>query len=99
MSLNRKKPIGSPDSCRKDEKFPNSASANESPVVFGLFVGLKLNAPMGESCRAFWSFRLRAYMAPNLNVCLPLCQTKLSEGEMSVVGASRENDGPSNCAG
>src|SRR5215467_13596019 len=99
MSLNRKKPIGSADCWEKLEKFPSKASANGSPVVFGLLVTLKLIAPLGEFGREFWSFRLRAYMAPNLNVCRPVCQTKLSEGEMSVVGASSEKYGPVNCAG
>src|SRR5215831_4381614 len=104
MSLKRKKPIGSADCWENDEKFPIRASANGSQVLFGLVavpqrLPLKLMAPLGEFGREFWSFRLRAYMAPNLNVCLPACQTKLSEGEMPVVGASNEKYGPANWAG
>ncbi len=68
-------------------------------MELGLLVVLKLMAPLYEFGREFWSFRLRAYMTPNLKVCLPVCQTKLSEGEISVVGASREKYGPENCVG
>src|SRR6516162_9147861 len=98
MSLKRKKPIGSADCWEKPVKFPMSASANASPVELTL-PSAKLMLLLGESGREFWSFRLRAYIAPNLNVWLPFCQVRLSEGEISVVGARREKYGPANCAG
>src|SRR5215467_4710573 len=91
--------MGSADRWLKLWKFPSSASAKGSPVELGFPLTLKLMAPLGESGREFWSLRLRAYIAPNLKVWLPICQVKLSEGEMSVVGASKEKKGPVNWAG
>src|SRR5215471_18752268 len=91
--------MGSADCWLRVWKFPSRASAKGSPVEFGLPLVLKLMAPLGEFGREFWSLRLRAYMAPSLSVCLPICHVQLSEGEMSVIGARSEKKGPVNCAG